>query len=224
MGEVILRGAALDRIVAVLERTLARGGHAPAAVRAAVIGRLGRHAPLWRAAAAGVAAAERAALDAEGAVLAVRSESFDALGTVVFGVRNALGRPRPNPLLRVVLPGGMKRVTKQSPARAAALIADAAERLRLWRHPALDAAAVAHWAALLAAAGVDLRRAARAWLDARAARTLARAQRAVAVRAAWAELPRIKRDLQNLGLSEVALHRVLPDSPRPRRRKPRPRA
>jgi len=216
MGEVLGQRRAVDAIVKTIEKTLTGGRARNDFVKGRVEDRLGRFEPLLDGAAAEEVAAERAAEQAA-AVLGVATEGAYVLyARVRDEVFNALGRRRGDVLLATVFPEGVAALRERGPAAAVHTLALTSAQLRRVRHARLDARRE-EWAALLDGAAGALAPAVASFGAARAAALRARATRASLARAAWLELPALKRELRAAGLTEVQVHTVIPDAPRPRR-------
>jgi hypothetical protein len=132
-------------------------------------------------------------------------------------VYNALERPRAEVVLATLFPDGVVALRRRGPAAAQHTLAQTAAQLRRVQHPMLDESRRASWAAALDDAGTPLAPLVAAHAAARSDAHRAHATRASLARAAWLELPSLKRELRAAGLTEVQVHSVIPDSPRSRR-------
>ncbi len=216
MGEVIRKDAAAADIFADVRATLAA-----ARTRGGVFGELAEMklepvltllAPLE---------AEIAAVEATLAPLEVALRVEDDLADAAVhkaadDVWNAIGRPSNDPAYDVLFPGGSAYYVKgdidEQPTRMALL----ARLLRAGVHPRLDRASATAVADAVDAARTRLAAKVDASREPRAQRGLTERTRAALARSAAIELAAYKRMLKASGVSESAIHDVIPDRPRMR--------
>jgi hypothetical protein len=218
MGQVLAQKRAADAIEKAIVKTLTWAGQRNDFVKVRVEDRLGRFVPLFDEAAAEEAAAERAAEEAAAALAFLADKAYITYAQVQGDVYNALGRPRGEVLLATVFPEGVSALRHRGPAAALHTFAQTSARLRRVRHEMLDEARCAEWASRLDAAAAPLAPAVASFDAARAVAHHARATRGSLARAAWIELPALKRELRAAGLTEAQVHTVIPSEPRRARR------
>ncbi len=213
MPTMVSRTASSERIHEVGKRALgmaqARGGD----VKALAEGRL---APALAAlddneAALAKARDEDARLHSE--LMARDSESDLEIGAVFDEMWNAMGRPSQAIDYQMVVNGGKKDWCSGDPAKQAALMAVLAKNIRGSNHPKLGDKKEA-WAARIEQRAAAQAEAARPAEVSYAQLTAIRMQRRTLADAAQVALVRFKRDLMNLGMTEVQAHEIIPDSPR----------
>jgi hypothetical protein len=214
MATMVLRTAAVSKLKVVFGTTLARTRRRTDWVRDEAEGRLAPHEPVIATAEEDVATAQAALVDAKAWVTAVEEVTYSELSLVATEVKHALGRQHSNATYNSLFGGGVGAFAKQGPARAAVLMGLVATKLRRISHPRLEETARIGWADRLDAARAPLAQAAGALEEAKVGHFHAQQVQSAVVRDAWAELPRLKRELKNGGMSEAEIANIIPPAPR----------
>jgi hypothetical protein len=150
------------------------------------------------------------------AMLAVEEGRADvAVGKVRDEMWNALGRPRQNAVLDRIFPNGVATYTKADPKLKPLLMQVLGARIQaatsdLFAEPQKD-----EWVTELETRRKAFQAATETHRPAEATAMLARYGYRGAVRIAVARLRDFKRDLLTLGMSEAAIHDIIPDASRP---------
>jgi hypothetical protein len=226
MGFMVQKNNGVATIAQVIGTTLRQARQRTDFVRERVEEKLGPYEPILERTAQAVVDAEAVARDAQARVDYLEAVAHRTVGEVRDEVRNALGRPARHDLLDMLFPQGISTVTEAPVARAPVAMGVIAGRMSEL-DPALAgplAARLPEWAARLTAAATPLGEAVEAAARTSTRADFARADRATAVRAAWVQLPRLKRRLRSDGLTEAQVHEVIPAMRAPNRRRAAPAA
>jgi hypothetical protein len=216
MGEVIRKDAAADDIAADCNTTLANAAARGGTWKQLAHERLGPTMALYTKVAADLSQTEATLGPLLAVIKATDKETDDFLSAKADEMWNLIGRPAFDAAYSLVWPGGPSTYTdgpdNEQPERMELL----AELLTANLHPKVDAA----WATALAD---DVRARAktyRAHLDAihpqRSKLNLLKKMRGTVARAAQMEIARLKKRYLAEGFTEVDVHQVIPDRPRPK--------
>jgi hypothetical protein len=213
MGEVIRKSASAIAILADLRTTLQNARQHGEAYRVHAEEKLAATLALGESVQAQLRAASQAA---EPLVAAVDAENLAAdklLGRIADDLWNDVGRPRHDPALDILLPGGIAYYADGDVSEQPERMELFAGLLRSGIHPRLDAAKANAAADQISAAGAQLRSKVEAAAPARRQVThLSRMQTAIA-RTGQIQLALLKRQYRADGMSEAEIHRVIPDRP-----------
>jgi hypothetical protein len=155
---------------------------------------------------------EEAEATAWSLVLAEDTKSDELIGSVRDAMWNAIGRTRQNAALDQVFPGGVRTYTSGDPRAQPLLMQVLESRVTSAAAPQWTDAMKQGWVAELEAARSSYATAVEAHRPIEAAAQVAMTAYRAAVRTGQARLRAFKRDLQNLGLSEVQIHEIIPDA------------
>ncbi|MBC7170953.1 MAG: hypothetical protein H5U40_00915 [Polyangiaceae bacterium] len=212
---MIAATAAASSIESDVRESLANGREAGGEVAAAAEARLGEAVESIDVSKAML----DAATDAEAAAWRPLASADDAADKAIGSVRdtmwNALGRAKQHPAMNRVFPGGIGTYTSGDPRSQAVLMEILKSRIEMPGAPdAWPFESRRAWSAEIAAAGARLAAAVEVHRPLDASLTVAHATYRATVRAAQHQLTKLKRDLQNLGLSETQIHAIIPDARR----------
>lgn len=212
MGEVISPTAEVTRVEkhirTALDVATARGGEVAAEAKA-------RLEPAVEAIDNAVAlrdAANETERTAWALVLAEDAKSDARIGSIRDEMWNALGRPKQSSHLDEVFPGGVGTYTSGDPLGQPLLMQVLRSRILASAAPQWTEAKRQAWADEIEAHRVSYAAAVDAYRPMETAATVADVGYRAAVRAGHARLRSFKRDLKNLGLTEVQIHEIIPDA------------
>jgi hypothetical protein len=215
MGNLIKAGADTERVKAhvrtAYDRAIKSGGGIEAAARL----RMGE--AVAALAEAGVAYGEAAQAE-EGAWNTVLVESAKcelAIGAARDALWNALGRPRPSPAMDKVFPDGVLTYLRGEKGDQPEVMGVLASRILAVAPGIWPAQLRAALAADITTHRESLQRALDAHRPTKAAARIARSVYRAAVQTAHDRLRAFKRDLLSLGMTEAAIHEIIPDASRP---------
>lgn len=211
MGEVISSTAEVARVEehirTAFEKATVHGGD----VAAAAASRLEPAVIAIDSAGGLLKSARKTASSAWVLVLAQDTKSDAGIGGVRDAMWNALGRPRQNPHMDDVYPGGVGVYTSGDPRGQPLLMQVLHTRILATSAPQWTQIARQGWAAEIESLRVPYAAAVEAHRPAEAMETVAEAGYRAAVRAGHGRLVSFKRDLKSLGLTETQIHELIPD-------------
>lgn len=209
MGNVVPRCAGPKRIFDDFETCLRKAVRQGGPVQATANARLSTLAVGVRRAAADLENDTGVAAAAEEELLALDGGSDLVVGAVLDEVWNALGRPASSIEFALIAGHGKAQWTEGDPRDQATLMFILAERLRQTTAPPLEAGKDS-WAQRIQDCAEAQQRAAAAVKAAEAKLSVTQGVGRAIADVAQVCLTRFKRDLKNLGLTEVQIHEVIP--------------
>lgn len=212
MGSPVARSASPDRIKDAASKTLtnarARGGDIQALAEA----RLAEPIAALESNEQQLSEA-RAQDDVAHAALLARDEESDLeIATVADEIWNAIGRPAQSIDYDLIFSGGKKTWTEGDPAKQPHLMGVLASNIRSTKHPKL-AERKEEWATRIEKRAATQTAAAATAEPIHAREIALTMQRRTFADLAHLALTRLKRDMKNLGMSEVQIHEIIPDVP-----------
>lgn len=214
MGKVVGRTASAARIKEAATKTLiaakARGGE----VASLAENRLAEPVAALEANETQLAQARAEDEAAHAALIARDDESDLEIGTVCDEMWNAMGRPAQSIDYDLIVSGGKRMWTDGDPARQPHLMIVLASNIRGTKHPRL-VERKEEWASRIEKRAAVQVEAANAAAPAYAKAISLAMQRRTLAEITQLGLTRLKRDLKNLGMSEVQIHEIIPEAPAP---------
>jgi hypothetical protein len=210
MGGIISRNAGKKRIRDVAARTLAAARARGDEVKALAEARLAPLLETFDGLAQQLEQARATDDNLHAALMARDSESDLEIRAVCSEIWNALGRPAQSPDYDLIVGSGTKAWTDGDPAKQPHLMTVLAANIRGSKHPKLDDRKEA-WAKRIDVCASAQAEAVKPTEAARAQITVLAMQGRAVIDSIQVALTRLKRDLKNIGMSEVQIHEVIPD-------------
>ncbi len=215
MGRLIKFGADADRVKVHVRRSYDKAVKSGGGVEAAARAKMAEAVAALAESEVAYGEAAQAEESAWNTVLVESGKCELAIGATRDALWNALGRPRPSPAMDKVFPNGVLTYRHGDRADQPEILGVLVSRI-LAAAPGLWPAQLRETlAADITTRRESLQRALDAYRPTKATARIARSVYRAAVETAHDRLRAFKRDLLSLGMTEAAVHEIIPDASRP---------